>query len=83
MPGPPIGVLALQGDFAAHARALELVGAAPREVRRPDALEGLVGLVIPGGESTALLRLMEPFQFEAAIVDFARRGGALSGPARD
>lgn len=75
----PIGVLALQGDFAAHARALEEVGAEAREVRRPEELAGLAGLVIPGGESTALLRLMEPYDFEAAVVEFARAGGALLG----
>jgi pyridoxal 5'-phosphate synthase pdxT subunit len=49
-----IGVLALQGDFAAHARVLRELGAAVREVRVPADLEGLDGLVIPGGESTTM-----------------------------
>jgi 5'-phosphate synthase pdxT subunit len=51
---PTIGVLALQGDFEAHARALDELGARPREVRTPADLMGLDGLVIPGGESTTM-----------------------------
>jgi 5'-phosphate synthase pdxT subunit len=60
------GVLALQGDFAAHAAAFRDLGCPVREVRRVAELEGLAGVVIPGGESTALLNLMrdEPW-FEA------------------
>ncbi|HEV8309596.1 MAG TPA: pyridoxal 5'-phosphate synthase glutaminase subunit PdxT [Methylomirabilota bacterium] len=53
-----IGVLALQGDFAAHARALGRLGVEAPEVRNPGDLAGLDGLVIPGGESTTLLTLM-------------------------
>jgi 5'-phosphate synthase pdxT subunit len=53
------GVLALQGDFAAHVAALRAASAEAREVRRVRDLDGLSGLVIPGGESTALLRLMD------------------------
>jgi pyridoxal 5'-phosphate synthase pdxT subunit len=49
-----VGVLALQGGFAAHARMLRGVGAAVREVRTPTDLEGIEGLVIPGGESTTM-----------------------------
>jgi 5'-phosphate synthase pdxT subunit len=49
-----VGVLALQGGFAAHARVLRELGAAVREVRVPADLEGLDGLVIPGGESTTM-----------------------------
>ncbi|HEY3829205.1 MAG TPA: pyridoxal 5'-phosphate synthase glutaminase subunit PdxT [Solirubrobacteraceae bacterium] len=51
---PPIGVLALQGGFAAHARMLRGLGARVREVRTPADLEGLEGLVLPGGESTTM-----------------------------
>ena len=54
-----IGVLALQGDFSAHARILAEIGAVPREVRRPAQIRDLAGLVIPGGESTTLLHLMD------------------------
>ena len=56
---PAVGVLALQGDYAAHARALAERGVASREVRTASDLEGLAGLVLPGGESTTMLRLME------------------------
>jgi 5'-phosphate synthase pdxT subunit len=52
---PLIGVLALQGDFAAHARLLIGLGAAVREVRVPADLTGLAGLVLPGGESTTMM----------------------------
>ena len=51
---PLVGVLALQGDFAAHARVLRDLGADVREVRTPEGLEGLDALVIPGGESTTM-----------------------------
>ena len=54
-----VGVLALQGDFQAHARALEEAGARSCLVRKAAELEGLDGLVIPGGESTTMLRLLE------------------------
>ena len=53
-----IGVLALQGDFAAHRSALGRLGVEAPEVRKPEQLAGLDGLVIPGGESTTLLKLM-------------------------
>ncbi len=51
---PVVGVLALQGDFEAHAKVLRELGAEPREVRTPAGLDGLDGLVIPGGESTVM-----------------------------
>ena len=54
-----VGVCALQGDFSAHERLLSGLGAEVHEVRRPAQLAGLAGLVIPGGESTALLYLMD------------------------
>jgi len=56
-----IGVLALQGDFAEHISAFRRLGVAAREVRRPQELPDLDGLVIPGGESTTLGRLMSEF----------------------
>ena len=75
-----IGVLALQGDFAAHAAALRQAGVeAPPEVRQPGELEGLAGLVLPGGESTTHLRLMEERGFPRALAAFVERGGALFG----
>jgi 5'-phosphate synthase pdxT subunit len=56
---PHIGVLALQGAFAAHARSLADAGATAREVRVPQDLTGLDGLVMPGGESTTMSRLLQ------------------------
>ncbi len=60
-PAPQIGVLALQGDVAEHLRALAAVGAHPVLVRRPDELDGVDGLVIPGGESTTMWKLAVVF----------------------
>jgi 5'-phosphate synthase pdxT subunit len=74
-----VGVLALQGDFEAHAGVLRELGAPVREVRRPEALDGLAGLVLPGGESTALLRLMDGGGWTEAIAGLHARGGALLG----
>jgi len=56
--GPRIGVLALQGDVLEHLRVLARVGARPSRVRRPDHLDGLDGLVLPGGESTTIGKLL-------------------------
>jgi pyridoxal 5'-phosphate synthase pdxT subunit len=58
---PVVGVLALQGDVPEHLRALEAAGARPTPVRRPEELDRLDGLVIPGGESTTLWRLSVAF----------------------
>jgi 5'-phosphate synthase pdxT subunit len=75
------GVLALQGDFAAHAAALRRLGEPVREVRRPADLAGLRALVLPGGESTALLRLMlgDGERWFDALRAFHEGGGALLG----
>jgi len=56
---PRIGVLAIQGDYAAHAEALAASGAIPLEVRKSEELEGLDGLILPGGESTTMLKFLE------------------------
>ncbi|MFL5819419.1 MAG: pyridoxal 5'-phosphate synthase glutaminase subunit PdxT [Solirubrobacteraceae bacterium] len=56
---PVVGVLALQGDFEAHAALLRDLGAEPREVRVPADLHGLEGLIVPGGESTVMTRGIE------------------------
>ena len=58
-PAPRIGVLAIQGDYAAHAQALAESGAIPVEVRKREELEGLDGLILPGGESTTMLKFLE------------------------
>ncbi len=67
-----IGVLAVQGNFREHAAMLRRLGAEPVEVRKPEQLEGLDGLVIPGGESTAIMRLVRLYGLEQAIREFAR-----------
>jgi 5'-phosphate synthase pdxT subunit len=74
--GLRVGVLALQGDFREHVTALRALGATVTEVRRPQDLDGLSGLVIPGGESTAIERLMRLYELDTAIEDFA---GAILG----
>ena len=67
---PRIGVLAIQGDYAAHADALAEAGATPVEVRKPEELAGLDGLILPGGESTTMLKFLEKRHFFAALKDF-------------
>ncbi|MGL4608084.1 MAG: pyridoxal 5'-phosphate synthase glutaminase subunit PdxT [Trueperaceae bacterium] len=75
-----IGVLALQGAFREHKGMFEhLVGATVTEVRFPEHLAGLQGLVIPGGESTTMAKLMQSYSFDKAIPDFYKQGGALWG----
>ena len=74
-----IGVLALQGDFARHASALARCGVAVVEVRKPEALGGVDGLIIPGGESTTLLRLMEAWGFVPALEKFHGAGQPVFG----
>jgi 5'-phosphate synthase pdxT subunit len=66
-----IGVLALQGAFREHARMLRAAGAEVVEVRLPEQLEGLDGLVIPGGESTTILKLASLYGLDEAIRGFA------------
>jgi 5'-phosphate synthase pdxT subunit len=67
-----IGVLAVQGNFREHAAMLRRLGAEPVEVRKPEQLEGLDGLIIPGGESTAIMRLVRLYGLEDAIREFTR-----------
>jgi pyridoxal 5'-phosphate synthase pdxT subunit len=67
-----IGVLAVQGNFREHIAVLRRLGADSVEVRKPEQLEGLDGLVIPGGESTAITRLMQIYGLEEALRRFAR-----------
>lgn len=65
-----IGVLAIQGDYAAHAEALAASGAEPCEIRKPEELAGLDGLVLPGGESTTMLKFLEKRHFFDALKEF-------------
>ena len=68
-----VGVLSLQGDFAAHGRALERAGAEPVYIREPEQLAGVDGLIIPGGESTTMLKLMRREGLMEPIAEFGRR----------
>ncbi len=76
---PRCGVLALQGDFALHRRALARAGAEAVEVRHAAELDGLAALVIPGGESTTLLHLMGDEPWFERLRAFHARGGVLFG----
>jgi 5'-phosphate synthase pdxT subunit len=67
---PSIGVLAIQGNYASHAQALTEAGASPVEVRKAEQLAGLDGLVLPGGESTTMLKFLEKHRFFEALEEF-------------
>ena len=69
-----IGVLAVQGNFREHAQMLRRLGAEAVEVRKPEQLDGLDGLIIPGGESTTFMRLMRLYGLDEAIRRFQRAG---------
>ncbi|HEX4806476.1 MAG TPA: pyridoxal 5'-phosphate synthase glutaminase subunit PdxT [Conexibacter sp.] len=79
MDAPVVGILALQGDFAAHARMLRELGAEPREVRVPADLDGLDGLVIPGGESTTMTLGIEREGLAEPLRELAASGTPLFG----
>ena len=74
-----IGVLALQGDFVEHSAVLRGLGVDAREVRLPSQLDGLDGLIIPGGESTAIARLMREWDLVEPIRARAQEGMAIWG----
>lgn len=74
-----IGVLALQGDFLEHIQVLERLKAEGLEVRQPRELEGLDGLIMPGGESTAISRLMAEFALLEPVRKLAEKGLPLFG----
>jgi 5'-phosphate synthase pdxT subunit len=76
---PEIGVLALQGDFEAHARLLRELGAETREVRTAEQLEGLDGLVIPGGESTTMTLGIEREGLAGPLRELVRAGRPVLG----
>jgi len=76
---PAVGVLAIQGDFAAHLASLDRLGIAGREVRAPGDLPGLAGVILPGGESGAHLRILRENGLFEALRAFHADGGALYG----
>ena len=74
-----IGVLALQGDFDMHRKALDRIGVASAEVRMPRHLDEVSGLIMPGGESTTLLKLMDAWDFVPALEKFHAAGKPIFG----
>lgn len=75
----PVGILSLQGGFDAHSRMIERLGALPVPIRKPGEMEGIEGLILPGGESTVMIRLMDRLGLMEPIRNFARQGGAVFG----
>ena len=74
-----IGILAVQGDFEAHAAMLQRLGVETAEVRTPADLDGCDGLILPGGESTTQLQFLREEGLSETILKFAERGGAIFG----
>ena len=74
-----VGVLAIQGDFAEHISVLGKLGVQAREIRLPAHLDSLDGLIIPGGESTTLSRLMSNYNLREPITKMAMQGVAIWG----
>ena len=74
-----IGVLAVQGDFREHRQALNRLGVDAPEIRLPSQLDGIDGLIIPGGESTTIVQLIDIYGFREPLRDKAREGMAVWG----
>jgi 5'-phosphate synthase pdxT subunit len=74
-----IGILAIQGDFDAHARRVEKLGAGAIFIRTPADFDGLAGVILPGGESSTHLKLLDEECLRKPLVEFARNGGAILG----
>ena len=76
---PAIGVLGLQGDYQAHVGMLERAGAPAQIVKKPEQLDRVQGLVMPGGESTTLIKLMDAYRFWGSLRAFAGAGKPVLG----
>ena len=76
---PKIGVLAIQGDYQEHKNMLEGVGAVTKEIRLPNELEDIDGLIIPGGESTTIIQLIDIFEMRNPIIERVNSGMAIWG----
>jgi 5'-phosphate synthase pdxT subunit len=74
-----IGILAIQGDYAAHGSALNRLGASHTFVRTPEDLAGVDGMILPGGESSTHLKVLKEEGLFGGLKDFAARGGAFFG----
>jgi pyridoxal 5'-phosphate synthase pdxT subunit len=76
---PKIGIVAIQGDYEAHAKVLHSLGVPYAFVRRPEDLAGLSGVILPGGESTTHLKVMREEGLFDALRQFAKDGGTFFG----
>ncbi|MEW6696839.1 MAG: pyridoxal 5'-phosphate synthase glutaminase subunit PdxT [Bacillota bacterium] len=74
-----VGVLALQGAFIEHQKSLTACGVESIQIRKPEQLEGIQGLIIPGGESTTMGKLMHRFHLFEQIIELGRRGVPIFG----
>ena len=74
-----IGVLAVQGDFLEHINMLSRIGADSKEIRLPEQLDGLDGLIIPGGESTTIVQLIDIYGFRDCLIESVSNGLAVWG----
>ena len=74
-----IGILAIQGDYEAHAKMLDRLGVKWTYIRRPEDIDGVAGIILPGGESSTHLKIMREEGLWEAVEQFASRGGALFG----
>lgn len=76
---PTVGVLSIQGDFIEHRRMLDAIGTESKEIRLPQQLEGLDGLIIPGGESTTIVQLIDIYGFREPLTKQVQNGLAVWG----
>lgn len=74
-----IGVLAIQGDFAAHGKMLDKLSVTWCEVKNPHQLENIKGLIMPGGESSTILKFLTDEGFINPLKEFSKRGGGIFG----
>lgn len=74
-----VGVVSIQGDFSKHIEAVQKIGIEAREVRTPEELTGVDRIIIPGGESSAVGKLMERFGLGQALIEFASDGHPIWG----
>ena len=75
----PIGVLAIQGDFLEHRKMLDSISIESREVRTSEELDNLDGLIIPGGESTTIVQLLDIYEMRNPLIDKVNRGLPIWG----
>ncbi len=76
---PTVGVLAIQGDFLEHRQVLERIGVDAPEIRLPDQLDDVDGLIIPGGESTTIVQLIDIYGFRKTLEDKSKAGMPIWG----